>query len=190
MPTISVQASNLRATLALDAKDLARATARAVNKTATQARTLAVREVRAAGYNLKASTVRKAFALYRANPKRPIATLKATGQPIPLIDYGAKQNRTGVSVRVKNGRKTIKHAFIATMESGHTGVFLRTGKAHKRVEKNGRVRWSGLPIRELYGPSIPDAVGNEAVSKAVTQMIDRKFPAILAHEIAFAASKK
>jgi hypothetical protein len=69
------------------------------------------------------------------------------------------------------------------MDSGHTGVFQRIGKAHKRVTKNGKTYWSGLPIRELYGPAIPDAVGNETVSKAVSQMIDRKFPAILAHEI-------
>ncbi|WP_233863498.1 phage tail protein [Paraburkholderia adhaesiva] len=171
-------------------RDVARAMARAVNKTALQARTAAVREVRAVGYNLKASTIRKALALRRANPKQPVATLKATGRPIPLAEYSAKQTRAGASVRVKNGRKTIKHAFVATMESGHTGVFMRVGKAHKRVTKNGKTYWSGLPIRELFGPAIPDAVGNEAVKKQLAHLVDSKFPAILDHEIKWAESKR
>lgn len=92
---------------------------------------------------------------------------------------------------MKNGRKTIKHAFIATMESGQTGVFIRKGTAPKRViTKSGRLRYSGLPIRELFGPAIPDALANELVKKQLAQLVDRKFPAILEHEIAWAEGRK
>jgi len=167
-----------------------RAMSRAVNKTAMQTRTAAVREVRAAGYNLKASTVRKALALTRARPASPVATLKARGAPVPLIEYDARPTNAGVTVRVKNGRKPIRHAFIATMDSGHTGVFVRIGTGHKRLWKRGRSRWSGLPIRELFGPSIPDAVGNAAVQAALTRLVGRKFPAILAHEMEWEAKKR
>jgi hypothetical protein len=75
----------------------------------------------------------------------------------PLINYGAKQTKKGVTVRVKNGRTTLRHAFIATMPNGHKGVFERVGSGHKRVTKKGRSYMSGLPIKELYGPSIPDS---------------------------------
>ncbi|WP_233872455.1 phage tail protein [Paraburkholderia adhaesiva] len=176
--------AGLGAGASLNPKELARATARAVNKTATQARTSASRDVRKQGYNLRASTIRKALALRRANPAKPAATLRATGRPVPLIDYGARQTKNGVSVRVKNGRTVLRHAFIATMESGHKGVFERVSKtAHRRVSKNGKTYWSGLPIRELFGPSIPDALANSTVEKAMTRLLETKFPAILAHEI-------
>jgi hypothetical protein len=46
-----------------------------------------------------------------------------------------------------------------------------------------------LPIRELYGPSIPDALTNDAVQKALAQTIARKYPAILAHELAWLEGK-
>ncbi|WP_080436323.1 hypothetical protein [Burkholderia ubonensis] len=114
-------------------------------------RTGASREIRAAGYNLKAGTIRKTLSATRATPARLIAALTATGRPIPLINYGARQTTKGVTVRVKNGSKTLRHAFIATMASGHIGVFERVGTGHKRVTRNGRAYWSGLPIRELYG---------------------------------------
>lgn len=105
--------------------------------------------------------------------------MRAAGAPVPLINYGATQTKTGVTVRVKNGRKTLKHAFIATMPNGHRGVFERTGAGHKRVTKKGRSYTSGLSIRELYGPSIPDALSNDVVQKAMARLVADKYPAIL-----------
>jgi hypothetical protein len=56
---------------------------------------------------------------------------------------GTRQTRHGVSYRISRtvGRKRIEHGFIATMPSGHRGVFVRGGP-------------SRLPIREARGPSI------------------------------------
>lgn len=164
-------------------KDEIRAVVRALNKTAAQARTGAVRAVRASGYNIKASAIRRSFRIERATPSRLAVTLRATGAPVPLINYGAVQTKKGVNVRVKNGSDTFRHAFIATMPNGHKGVFERKGTEHKRVTKGGRSYESGLPIRELYGPSIPDALTNDAVQKALAQTIASKYPAILAHEL-------
>lgn len=188
--SVSVRTREITAGAIPNPKDEIRAIVRALNKTAMQARTQAVREVRAVGYNIKASTVRKAITLYRARGDNPVAMLKARGLPIPLIEYGAKQTKSGVSVRVKSGRKTLRHAFMATMKSGHTGVFERVGKGHKRVTKKGRSYMSGLPIKELYGPSIPDSLSNEAVEKTLAKFIADKYPAILKHEIAWLAKAR
>lgn len=170
--------------------DQQKAVVRALNKTAEQARTAASQEVRAAGYNIKASAIKKSFSIKRASAGNLIVTLRATGRPIGLINYGARQTKSGVSVQVKTGRKVLRHAFVATMPSGHNGVFERTGKQHRTVMKNGKRVRTGLPIKELFGPSIPQSLANDAVEKAIMAKIREKFPQILKHELAFVAGKK
>jgi hypothetical protein len=167
-----------------------KAVVRALNKTAQQARTAASQEVRGAGYNIKASAIKKSFAIKRATTGNLVVVLKATGRPIALINYGARSAKSGVSVQVKAGRTILRHAFIATMPNGHRGVFERVGKQHKVVERNGKKMRTGLPIKELYGPSIPQSLANDAVEKAIMTKIRVKFPQILRHELAFVASKK
>ncbi|WP_277187662.1 phage tail protein [Caballeronia sp. BR00000012568055] len=186
---LSLLATTREITAGANPKDEIRAIVRALNKTAAQARTGASKAVRASGYNIKASAIKKSFSIERATPGRLSVTLRATGAPVTLINYGATQTKRGVSVRVKNGRKLLRHAFIATMPNGHKGVFEREGTGHKLITKNGRSYMSGLPIRELYGPSIPDALSNDAVQKALAQTIADKYPAILAHELAWLAAK-
>ena len=85
------------------------------------------------------------------------ATLSVRGYRIPLIDFkarGPEPSRgrgNGVSYSLPGGRGRLMHAFIATMPSGHRGVFERTGR-FGRVSKDGR---RGLErIAEKFGPSI------------------------------------
>ncbi|WP_028536640.1 phage tail protein [Paludibacterium yongneupense] len=167
-----------------------KAAVRAINKTAMQARTESVRAVRTAGYNIKASAVRNSFKLQRATKNNLTAVLTSTGKPIALIDYGARQVGSGVSVAVKNGRKIINHAFIAKMRSGHKGVFVRIGKSHRTVVRNGKRVRTGLPVKELFGPSVPTALANEKVQNAVKRLIKEKLPKIFAHELRFASMEK
>ncbi len=177
---VKADTKGIVASISRYAEDQKKAIVRALNKTADQARTAASQEVRAAGYEIKASAIKKSFSIQRANAGRLVVTLKSTGQPIALVNYSARQNKGGVSVNVKTGRQTLSHAFIATMRNGHKGVFVRTGgKGAKR-----------LPIKELYGPSIPTALGNDVVEKAIMKKIREKYPQILRHEIAFLASKR
>ncbi|MGU7784895.1 phage tail protein [Burkholderia sp. PU8-34] len=167
-----------------------KAVVRALNKTAAQARTAAAQEVRVAGYNIKSSAIKSSFTVTRATRGNLVVVLKSTGRPVALINYGARQSKSGVSVQVKAGRTILRHAFIATMQNGHRGVFERTGKTHKKVVRNGKIRRTGLPIKELFGPSIPQSLANESVQKALMKKIREKFPQILRHELAFVASKR
>ncbi|VWC78833.1 hypothetical protein BLA17378_03773 [Burkholderia aenigmatica] len=187
---IRADTKGIAASMARYVGEQQKAVVRALNKTATQARTAAAVEVRAAGYNIKSSAIKNSFTIQRATRANLVVVLKATGRPVALINYGARQGKGGVSVQVKTGRTVLRHAFIATMPNGHRGVFERTGKAHKKVLKNGKVRRSGLPIRELFGPSIPQSLANESVQKALMKKIREKFPQILRHELAFVASKR
>lgn len=163
-----------------------KAVQRALNKTAITARAQAARSIRDAGYGLKVGTIKGAFSIRRATQADFKAILTATGKPIPLINYSARQTARGVTVSVKNGRKLIAHAFIATMSSGHEGVFIRVDNRHKRVIRNGKVYYSGLPIKELFGPSVPSAFANAAVQDALKTAIEERFPVVLKQELKFA----
>lgn len=74
----------------------------------------------------------------KVSPSRtriPLIRFKATGP------YPSRGRGQGVRASVGPGRRTVyPHSFIATMPSGHTGVFKRT--------EPGR-----LPVAELFGPS-------------------------------------
>lgn len=182
---ISAKVDISKAIKKLGAAQYPKAIARALNKTATTARAQAGRNIRDAGYGIKVGAVKDAISIRRASPTELRSVVRATGRPIPLIKYSARQTAKGVTVAVKNGRKLITHAFIATMGSGHKGVFIRTGNAHKKVRKNGRVIQSGLPIKELFGPSIPSAFANDVVQEAVIGAIRDRFPVVLRQELKF-----
>jgi hypothetical protein len=163
------------------------ATATALNKVAKQVKTAAAKEIRAAGYkNFPAAIIKEGITIDRASAGRLKVVIRCTGRPIPLILFSAKEVPGGISVNVKNGRKVIRGAFIATMQSGHKGVFVREGKGHKKIAPG---QWHGLPIKELFGPGIPSQFGNEIVQAALVSLVTAKFPTILEHEIKYYGSR-
>lgn len=166
-----------------------KATVRALNRVADQVKTAAAREMRDAGYNLKVSDIKKGITTSKAYAGSLRAKVRASGRPIALFKYGARQTSKGVSVEVLNGRKVITGAFIATMPNGHRGVYVRVGRTHKKVVKAGKGGWSGLPIKELFGPSVPDGLANSAVQEALQRLISEKFPEVLRQQIKYLSSK-
>ena len=173
---------------------------RALNKTAVTARAQSAREIRAAGYGLKIGELKKAITIFRASPARLAAHIRASVRPIPLIRYRARQTASGVTVNVLHGRKTILHAFIATMPTGHKGVFVRvdTHAQAKAIEsaiasRNRRVpsgKKHGLPIKQLFGPSIPSAFANKTVRAAMIRAIRERFPVVLQQELRHVADSE
>jgi len=185
MLNISVKAdiSRAMAKLANVRKEvMEKAVPRALNKVAAETKVESSRSIRSAGYKIKASAIKKQISIKRANRSELKAVVTASGKPIPLIEYAARQVSTGVSVSVKGSRKIIRHAFIAEV-NGHKGVYVRVGKGHKKVIKNGKVVWSGLPIKQLYGPSIPAVFGSDVIQQALKDKIKTRFPVLLRHEV-------
>ncbi len=165
-----------------------RATMRALNEVADQAKVAASRQIRDVGYKLKISAIKKGITVKRATTANLKAAMIAQGRPIPLIEYSARPTSKGVSVSVLNGRKLIPGAFIVTMPSGHRGVFVREENAkHKKMMTRGKPSWHALGIRELFGPSIPDGLANKEVAAAFERFVDQAFPAILDREFSFLA---
>jgi len=80
------------------------------------------------------------------------------------------------------------------MSNGHIGVFERTGAAingakGKKIGKRGKPIRANLPIKELFGPSIPTALSNSAVEKAIMAKIREYFPKVLAAELNYISLK-
>ena len=127
---------------------------RAFNRAIASAKTVMVREV-ATDTGLKSGTVRDKIWVSEARPDRFIAQLQASQTRIPLIEYGARGPEpsrgrgSGVRARLKGATGRYPHAFIATMKSGHRGVFQRRPAAGQLV-----TLWPRLPVHELHGPSI------------------------------------
>jgi len=88
-------------------------------------------------------------------------TLRAQPKPMRVYDFAARQTKAGVSAEINRGKRVlIRSAFIATMKSGHTGVFYRLGKAR-------------LPIDEAYTSRVSDVLGD--VAPAVAKRGDEVF---------------
>ncbi|RWQ35830.1 MAG: hypothetical protein EOS20_17300 [Mesorhizobium sp.] len=113
----------------------------AVNTTAKQVRTFAARIVAKAG-GLKRGDVDPSIRIYPySRPSTLTATVRGSGRPIALVKFAARQTKPGVTANAWGTRKLYKGTFIATMRSGHTGVFVRETK--KRV-----------PVKELWGAGV------------------------------------
>lgn len=92
-----------------------------------------------------------------------VGTVLFAGHKIPLYRFNVSPTipiqRATVSAAVLagNGRTPFQDAFIARMQSGHTGMFERDGS--KR-----------LPISEFMGPSTAQMAGNSIVLADVEEM--------------------
>lgn len=130
---------------------------RAMNRGIASARTVVTQGI-ASDTGLLQKDVREAVSLQQASLDRPVARIAASLKRIPLIKFKArgpeptKGKGRGVTYSLKGGGGRLSNAFIATMSSGHRGVFARSSGGSG---KKSRGAWSAnLPIIERYGPSL------------------------------------
>jgi hypothetical protein len=127
---------------------------------------------------LKAGTVSKAIQLQ--SPKGNLLegqwVFRMTGLVVPLIAYphrlrtqrvtgadGKVRKRKVLEVEVNKGvRSLVPGAFVATMKSGHEGIFKRLGKER-------------LPIKELLGSRPVDALLHQGEAQAVADRGGKSF---------------
>ena len=154
----------------------------ACNRAAASVRAEAVRIMRKVYPGFKAAAIRATMQIIRATQMRPTATVRVRGRRTPLIDFSARQTRVGVSVRIR-ARKVVKGAFIATMPSGHRGVFRRTGKFGLRGNPK-RER-----IAELKTLSVPQALEQEQVLVLLKEFALARYELELKREIKFRTAR-
>lgn len=192
-----------------------RVTVRAVNKTLSGVKTDSSAAIRVE-VTAKKAAVDETFKISKASAANPRAYIASTGKPLALIDYSSRQTNNGVSVQVRKDRtrKVVKHSFIASMKSGHKGVFwrrwheksttMKLNKTDKAIMRSGFV-WSAklnryvpmawlpkqyrLPIEELYGPRVPDIMSNDPVMKSILTKADDRLHKNIVHELDYELSK-
>jgi hypothetical protein len=179
--------------------------ARATNDTLAALKTKASQLI-AAKITAKSATIKSAFSVKKMIAARQLndllAELKCTGDPLPLINFSVNTVKTnwgpnaGVSILVlKNKKRTVvKHAFKATMRSGHIGVFWREELFDKPFRPTFRYgifkRIYGDPlnpyryIHELYGPAIPDIFDDKDVIDPAIKEADVRLQARLEYHMA------
>ncbi len=90
----------------------------------------------------------------RAKPDKLTAQVSLRNTWIPLSRFSPKQQGKGVTVnwRKGRGRELLAGTFLATMSSGHIGVFRRRKSGTKRVikEREGHKWTSELPIDQQF----------------------------------------
>lgn len=162
------------------------ATARAFSKAGGDA----LRKIRTEGNKLvrarkriKAGRVRQGLPTSRKGSTSNIASLewrmRISGRNVPLAFYPHRQTKAGVSVEINPGqRKVIKGAFVATMKSGHKGVFERMGKKRLKIEE---LKSSTLTNVFMDPDSIPAV--QATAQRTLSSAFDRLLPVELAKVI-------
>lgn len=133
---------------------------RAVSRAALAAKGEASRQGRNR-YNLKADEINKTFEFAKPRKNNITARLISTGEMVRLIKFKVspknvpkRPRSVKVSVLKGQGMKTLNSAFIAKTENGSIGAF----------ERKTKYRY---PIRQLYGPSVPQLFKEQKVKEAI-----------------------
>lgn len=112
----------------------------------------------------------KRIPLYRFDGARPAQPTYDTSRLVPVM-LGIHANGEGKWRLVHPGTSAFGHvlkstsprqfqyAFVAKMSSGHTGIFERTGGMTSRSKDE---------LEELFGPSVPQMLGNQEVAEKLT----------------------
>lgn len=152
---------------------MSRSLNRAIRSTSSLANRLIREEI-----NIRAGAVRKALSVRRARPGSLSAEINVAAKAAPLIAFkGTRQIKAGVSVKPKKKRTVIKGAFVATMRSGHKGVFVR--------ESVGGHRAARLPIRELFSTAPAQALDDEQKRLLLGRHARDRFETEIGREIEF-----
>jgi hypothetical protein len=94
--------------------------------------------------------------------------IAVTGAPISLSEFDARQGRAGVSAAPWGKRRLFAHTFM--VGSLNDQVFMRT--SHNR-----------LPIRKLWGPSLPKELVKDEVANAFKRVVAEDGGRRVLHEI-------
>lgn len=158
---------------------------RAINRAISAANVEATRQIQVK-YTLKGKkTVNAAKRITRRATKRSLsAVIEAKGSPIPLGAFitnpkkpPKRRPKKKLFAQVKQGEGgQVRSAFITTVQTGHIGI--RHAGVFVRTKGN-----ASLPIKQLYGPSVPQMIGDEEIKDYLERHAKAVLDDRLEHEI-------
>jgi hypothetical protein len=195
-PTVSVDIKPAKDYLAqLTKRELPRVIGRSLDRTAASGKSFLSRSLRER-LALKKAIVDKAISKRRSGEIQTITALdlgrawfeiRASGDPIPLRDYGARATANrGVTYQVsrRGGRKSYRAkgnlAFVVARFGGH--VFVRTG-----ADPPGKAK---APITKVFGPSLPQAFRTKREQNALIAHCERVWAEEVIRNARFALARR
>jgi hypothetical protein len=154
-----------------------KASSRALNDVAAKAKTASAKSI-AKGAGIKQKAFKKSIVVVKSTWGKLTAMVISDRWRANLIEYtSTRQTKRGVASTAWGKRKTYKGTFIATMKNGKRLVMARKGSAR-------------LPIKSIWGASIPKVFAEQATKQAMDQAVRSNFKKRFKHHIAFYLSKK
>ena len=149
-----------------------------INRTLSKVKT-EIKNKATSEYNIKKSDIESKLSLTKATFSVLRGTITAKTPRLALSKFLNSQSKSRIKVKVKKteSSKTVKgkneytgKPFIATMKSGHKGIFQR---------KNN----SRFPIKELYTIGISEMLGSENVSSYAVEKGEEYLDELLLKEV-------
>jgi hypothetical protein len=127
---------------------------------------------------LKAGTVKARIFYDPVRQGDRQVVIRSSRRPVPLIEFpSARQTNAGVRVNVWGRAQVVQSAFIATMPTGHRGIYRRAGARR-------------LPIKQLWGPTIAGTFATPEVSKVISTVAKDRLRKNLLRRIAAEQRKR
>lgn len=145
------------------------AVARALNATNSKVNTQ-IGRVLPKQTGLKSGEVKAALKREMASAGHLVAAIRARGPYIPLMKFGARETKKGVSAAPWGKRRVFSGTFTRGGRFPHRVALAMGGHVFKRLGK------SRLKIAIAYGPAIPVEMLKDASKAAYEQTVARELP--------------
>lgn len=132
-------------------------------------------------YNIKAKSLKlgKTVRLIRADARKeiPFFTISILKKSRGLFLYSPKRTKSGISVKVKKTRKTVKGSYLITARKNKQKFVARKSKKGGKVERITRTgrRYSAPQSEFLFGPSIASLYRRRKSLKVIDKVINRDY---------------
>ncbi len=178
-------------------KIMSRAAVRAVDRAMISARRYIVDKIRSV-LNVRAKAVNELIVIRKAgggDDGKVTGSLELKDRPFRLVEFQPRARRvrttrgprTGVTVQVKQARKLVGGGFLATMPSGHTGIYKRVPNTRMPSKKNQNKE----KIVELFSTRPTDLLGEDSsFMKETEEYASQRFEVEFEREFAFYAQKE
>lgn len=156
--------------------------ARALNRAAIETRTKIIAQTREE-YFVKAGDVRSTIRITKATSDRTRVIIKSRGAKIELAAFKVRPGMPSPKKPPQIWRVAVKKDGL----KGLPGAFLVRGTSTGKLHVVTRVTPARYPIRTMYGPAVPQMIGQNLSNREYARMVEveaeKSFNKRLDHEI-------
>ena len=162
---------------ALEREAYPKAVARTLNRVASSVRSASSKHI-APMMNAKQADIKRRMLEEKAYPRKLWASIVASGSPLKLIAFKARQTRKGVVAKAWGVNKLYRGTFIAPVRHGSStnAVFVRKTKR-------------SLPVKQLWGPGIAQLFKKPENLNIMTSIVTNRLPVEFRTNLQFYVSR-